>query len=136
MLGEKIAELTAKVTNRRVITERAGKPQLEISFEGTGKLMGVDVTEIGTYVGAMTEQGVLEGKGNGISTTKDGEIVTWTARGIGKPTGKGQAVQWRGSIFYRTSSAKLVRLTQGCFLFEHDLDETGVASVSRIFEWK
>ena len=50
MLGEKIGEATGKVTTRRVLANPGGGPKMETSFEATGKLLGADITEMGTYL--------------------------------------------------------------------------------------
>jgi hypothetical protein len=137
MIGEKVGEFTGKNTGRRVIPNDEHGPKMEISIEQAGKFYGVDVIDYGTYEALPGHApGTLEGKGQGISMTKDGETVTWTATGIGRFTGKGMAVQWRGSIHYRTDSQKLARINGVCFVYEYDIDETGNASTGRVYEWK
>jgi len=135
MLGEKIGEYVGKNTGRRVIPNDEHGPKMEISMEQMGKMYGVEVVDYGTYDAVMVGKH-LEGKGQGITMTKDGESLTWTATGIGTFTGKGMGVHWRGSLTYRTESQKLARVNGMCFVFEYDLDEDGNTSKGRIFEWK
>ena len=51
---------------------------METSISATGGLKGVQVTEILTYVASPSFEGVLHGVGNGVITTTDGEIATYT----------------------------------------------------------
>jgi hypothetical protein len=136
MIGEKIGEFTGKNTGRRIIPNDEHGPKMEISMEQVGKFFGVDVVDYGTYEAVMCDGGYLDGKGQGIMMTKDGESVTWVATGLGRFTGKGQSVQWRGSLQYRTQSQKLARVNGVCFVFEYDIDETGNTSQGRVFEWR
>jgi hypothetical protein len=135
MLGEKVGELVGKTTGRRVIPNDEHGPKMEISMEEQGKFYGVDVVDYGTY-DAVIKGKHLEGHGQGIMMTSDGETITWTATGIGNFTGKGQGIAWRGSIHYHTESTKLARVNTTCCVFEYDIDETGNNSKGRVFEWK
>src|SRR4051794_15358333 len=108
MLGEKVGEFVGKNTGRRIIATGAHGPKMEVSFEQTGKFFGIDVVDYGTY-DAVVRGTHLEGTGQGMAMTRDGDVITWTATGLGKLTGKGLAVNWRGSIHYTTTSTKLAR---------------------------
>ncbi len=135
MLGEMIGEDQGKVTGIRVLPAEGQSPQVEVSFQTSGRILGVDYTEIGTYRSALTAAGFMRGNGQGILTTKDGELVTWIGEGIGKPKGKGLAASWRGSIYYQTTAQRLANLNGICAVFEHDVDEVGNAK-SKVYEWK
>ncbi|MBI3155246.1 MAG: hypothetical protein HYZ20_07535 [Burkholderiales bacterium] len=136
MLGEKLYDVTGKVTGQRVLSGAApGEVVLEVSFQGTGKVRGIDTLESGTYTCRMKPSGVLEGIGQGLSMTADGESVTWQGTGIGKPTGKGMGASWRGAIYYCTTSQKLAHLNTVASVFEWDVDEHG-NTLARTFEWK
>lgn len=136
MLGDKLYDLMATVSGQRVLPGDApGDVKIEVSFQGTGKISGIDTIESGTYEAGMKAPGVLLGKGRGLSLTKDGDAVTWNGMGIGRPTGKGMAASWRGSIYYTTHSQKLVRLNGTAAVFEWDVDENGNAK-GTTWEWK
>ena len=136
MQGEKLYEITAKVTNQRVLPgTNPGDIKVEVSFQGTGKILGIDTLETGTYETCMKAPGVLFGQGQGLSLTKDGEAITWHGSGIGKMTGKGTAVSWRGAVYYGTQSPKLARLNEVAAIFEWDVDEQGNAK-GTTWEWK
>ena len=109
MLGEMIGEEQGKITGVRVLPLADGNnnPRFELSFQGAGTLVGVDITNVGTYISVLTSAGVFNGAGQGVITTADGDIVTWTGTGIGTPTGKGLAARWRGILYYQSSSQRL-----------------------------
>lgn len=142
MVGEKIAEMAGQTTGLRVLPATGNHehlqghgPVIEVSMQQQGKVYGVEVTDMGTYEACLQDGGFYEGSGQGVGVTRDGEVVTWTGTGIGRPTGKGTAVNWRGSIHYQTKSPKLSKLNGTCFIFQFDVDEQGKTS-SRIFEWR
>jgi len=135
MLGEKIGEFTGKTTGRRVVPNDEHGPKMEISFEQVGTLLGTQCIDYGTYEAAPVGKH-LEGTGLGIIMTPDGDMVNWRATGVGNFTGKGQGVNWRGSLTYSTQSTKFSKLNGLSVIFEYDIDETGNNSKGRVFEWK
>ena len=132
MLGELIEEGRGKRTARRVLS--ADPPKVEVSFEGTGKLLGADVNEIGTYWSAVRPDGSLYGEGQGVYTTNDGDMITWRGAGVGK-LGAGGAVSYRGALYFWTTSAKFARLNAVAGVFEYDVDPQGNTH-SKAWEWK
>ena len=137
MLGEMIGEEKGKITGVRVLplAEGNNNPRLEVSFQGTGTLVGVDITNVGTYISVLTSAGVFNGTGQGVITTADGDIVTWTGTGVGTPTGKGLAASWRGILYYQTSSQRLAGLNKIPTVFEYEVDENG-NTADKLWEWK
>src|SRR5262249_6436081 len=107
MLGEKLYEIQGQISGTRAV-QGSGKDDvnLEVTFQGTGKILGTTTIENGTYVSRMKAPGVLYADGKGISITAEGEAIAWFGFGIGTPTGKGMGAKWRGSIHYSTSSSK------------------------------
>jgi hypothetical protein len=133
MLGEQISEGRGKRTARRVL---ATEPtfSVEVSFEDTSKVLGVDGMNIGTYTAGNKPDGSLYGEGQGVFATMDGEIVTWKGIGIGRLLAGG-AVSYRGCLSYSTPSAKLSRLNSIAGVFEFDVDASGNTH-SKAWEWK
>ena len=43
MLGEKIGEISGKVTMQRVLPNLGGDPKLESSFQATGSVLGINI---------------------------------------------------------------------------------------------
>jgi hypothetical protein len=64
-LGDQIGEASGRITGTRVITPSAGQtPRIEVSFQGSGTLLGQGITEIGTYWQTLKPGGVLHGEGD------------------------------------------------------------------------
>ncbi len=132
MIGDKIGEVKGKRVVRRVISVEP--PTVEVTFEDSGKMLGIAVTGMGTYTSVVRADGSIFGDGQGINMTADGEAVTWTGTGIGH-FGPGGSVSYRGMLFFRTASKKLARLNNACGAFEYEVDAKG-GTVSKIWEWK
>ena len=138
MIGEKVGEFTGRNTGRRVIPsghDAQHGPKMEVSMEQSGKFYGIETVDYGTYE-TVLENGYLKGTGQGISMTKDGETITWTATGVGRFTGKGQSIQWRGSVYYTTTSTKLSKINGQCYVYEYDILEDGNTTNGRVYEWR
>lgn len=133
MLGEQLGEELGKRTGRRVLSVDGGF-KVEVAFESKGKLLGVDIMEIGTYWSQNNPDGSLYGEGQGVVITNDGDVATWKGAGVGKFVGGG-AVSYRGAIYYSTASEKLARLNGGATVFEFDVDPEGNTH-SKLWEWK
>ena len=134
MLGEQISEGHGKRTARRVLATEGGGFKVEVSFEETGKLLGFDISNIGTYWSSSRPDGSLYGEGQGVVLTPDGGMATWKGAGVGK-FGEGGAVSYRGAIYYTTSDPKLARLNSCAAVFEFDVDPQGNTH-SKNWEWK
>ncbi len=135
MLGEMIGEERGQITGMRVLPSESGMPKVEVSFQATGKLLGVEMTEHGTYSSVARPDGTFFGSGQGLSMTKDGKLLSWTGHGVGRPTGQGTAVSWRGAIFYQTTAPEFARLNGMAVVFEYETDENG-RTHAKIWEWK
>jgi hypothetical protein len=133
MIGEQIGELKGKRTGRRVLSVD-NFFKVEVSFESTGKVLGVEMNEVGTYSSQVRPDGSLYGEGQGIVMGKDGSMATWTGAGVGKINPDG-AVSYRGAIYYSTASPKLARLTSVAVVFEYEVDPQGNTH-SKLWEWK
>jgi hypothetical protein len=107
---------------------------VEVSFQTSGKILGVEHKDIGTYWSAMRPGGFLYGEGQGILMTKDGHSVVWVGQGTGRPKPKG-GMSWRGAVYYETSSPKLARLNGMAVLFEHETDADDNVT-TKYWEWK
>ncbi len=134
MLGEMIGEWQGKITVNRVLPPEGGSPKIESSFQQSGKILGVEVTDMGTYWSVIRAGGMLYGEAHGVMMTKDNEMATYTAQGVGRFTKQG-ASTWRGSLFFQTSSQKLAHLNSIVTVFEYEIDENGNTH-AKLWEWK
>lgn len=77
----------------------------------------------------------MNGEGQGLILSNEGDSVTWTGHGVGKPTGKGLASSWGYSLVMRTSSTKWARLNGVLAIGEWEIDEAGNGR-AQVWEWK
>lgn len=134
MLGEILGEIQGRITGSRVLPSEGPTPKIESSYQGSGKILGVEVTDMGTYWSIFRADGLLYGEGQGVVMTRDGEIATWKGHGLGRFRGHSSAVSWRGSVLFQTSSQKLARLASVATIFEYEVDEDG-NTYEKIWEW-
>ena len=132
MLGEMIGETTGRRIVRRVLS--TDPLQVEVSFEDSGKMLGINTTGFGTYTSAVRPDGSIYGEGEGAFMTQDGEPVTWKGSGQGTFKEKG-AISYRGILYYRTASQKLARLNTVPTVFEYEVDPEGKTH-AKFWEWK
>ncbi|MDR6854292.1 hypothetical protein [Variovorax guangxiensis] len=134
MLGERIGEGRGRVTTQRVLPSLGGGPKMETSFQSSGSLLGVADTETGTYVAVVRPDGSLFGEGQGITMSRDGDVLSWVGQGVGTLQ-KGGAVSYRGAVYCQTTSPKWARLNSLAVLFEFEVDSDGNTR-GEFFEWK
>jgi hypothetical protein len=132
MLGEMIGETSGKRIVRRVVS--TDPLRVEVSFEDSGKMLGVNTTGFGTYTSVVRPDGRVYGEGEGAFMTQDGELVTWKGSGLGTFKERG-AVSYRGILYYQTASQKLARLNTVPAVFEYEIDPEGKTH-AKSWEWK
>ncbi len=132
MLGELIGETNGKRIVRRVLGVEP--PSVEVSFEDTGKLMGIATMGFGTYTSVVSADGSISGHGVGVDFTQDGEMLSWKGSGVGK-FGERGAVSYRGILYFRTTSTKLAKLHNMAAVFELEIDPEGKMH-NKVWEWK
>jgi hypothetical protein len=103
MLGEKIGEISGKVTMQRVLPNLGGDPKMETSFEATGSVLGTNINDTGTYWTIIRPDGTQYGEGQGVMMTKDGKVATWTGHGVGVRSKDGSAT-YRGALYFQTTT--------------------------------
>ena len=123
MTGEKIGEGTGQRGMRKVLSTLPTF-KVEVSFEEHTKLLGIEGMNMGTYTAITKPDGSLEGVGEGVFATLDGEFVTWRGMGVGHFVEDG-AVHYTGMLSYSTTSAKLTKLNGITAMFEFDVDASG-----------
>lgn len=133
MLGELMSEGKGKRTSRRVL---ALSPvfKVEVSFEDMSTILGVKGMNIGTYTSSPKPDGSLEGYGQGVFASAEGEVVTWHGVGCGQFQ-EGGAVRYVGALSYSTTSTKLANLNKVVGVFEFQVDGEG-NTTSKTWEWK
>ena len=135
MLGELLYEEKGKTTGIRVLSSGPEEPKIEVSIQTSGKILGIEETSLWTYWSVVRPGGVLFGEGQGIMTTKNGDIVKCIGRAVGRPKGAGAAATFRGTIHFQTSAEKLLQLNGVAGIFEYEADENGNTE-TKVWEWK
>jgi len=131
MLGEQIYTGQGKRTARRVLGTRP--VNVEVSFEDSGKLIGIEGMNIGTYTSMARADGTLAGEGKGVFASPDG-LVSWNGIGTGMVKANG-AVSYRGCLTFETTSSSLSRLNAVAGVFEFEVDAAGNTQ-TKMWEWK
>ncbi len=135
MLGEQLGEASGKITATRVLPSDGPTPNLEISFQGSGKLLGVDINDFGTYTQTVRLGGAYYGEGQVVLITTDGGVANWTGFGVGRPTGHVPAGTFGVCGSIQTASEKLARLNTVATVVEFRVDENGNYSW-KLWEWQ
>ena len=136
MLGDKICEDSGKIIAKKVLPPDGDNPKFEATYQGSGKILGVDMTVMTTYSSIVMPDGTLHGEGRGVILTSTGGRVNFKGEGRGKFTGHGpNAVRWRGNFYYVTASQGLERLNSVVAVFEYEIDDNGNVE-GTIWEWK
>ncbi len=133
MLGEQIGEERGQVLVRRVLPSE-GNPKVEVTFQAEGQLLGVTITDMGTYIATVQPDGTLRGEGQGFIRGSNNEAATWTGAGAGHFTDDG-GVSWRGAIYYQSQSPAFARLNGIATVYEYGVDGSGKTEAT-LFEWK
>ena len=134
MLGERIGEDIGRVTSQRVLPPVAGAPRLETSFQASGSIYGVQITDTATYVATMRADGTLYGEGHGVLMGKGGEAATWVGQGVGTMKKDG-SVSYRGACYYQSAAPAWARLNSIAGVFEYEVDAQGNTK-GQLWEWK
>jgi len=134
MLGELIGEERGKTTGIRVLEAEAAGPKVEVTFRTSGKILGMEMTAMGSYRSAVQQGGFLYGEGQGFVTTKDGDMATWKGQGAGKMK-PGGGVSYRGAVYFQNASGKLARLNGTAAVYEHESGANDEVS-TKYWEWK
>jgi hypothetical protein len=137
MLGEQVGESTGQVSGIRVLPlSSTGEIRTESSFVGAGRLLGVEVTDIGTFVQTMRSDGVLHvEEGIVVMTGAGGQVASLSGFALGKPLGNGQSAHFASCGVIRTTAEAWKRLNGVAIVSEYDVDAQGRFTV-RVWEWK
>ncbi len=135
-LGELVFEGKGTVTNQRTVKSEKGGEKMEASFIRKGKLKGIDVINSGTFWTIPIEGGAFYGEAKGTFTTTDGEIVSYTAQGLGRPISDNK-LRFTGSDFlYASHDGKFSHLNNTVGVFEVEVDTQTGDITGKTFEWK
>ena len=124
-LGERLGESSGRITGTRVVSSIEGAVQIEITFQGSGTMLGEEITDVGTYLQTVRPGGVLYGEGDVLFITGGGESAHWTGFGVGRPTGPFPAGHMAVCGSTQTESERLMRLNSVATAVEYDVEQDG-----------
>jgi hypothetical protein len=134
MIGDMVSELTGKTVGQRIVSHYGGPLKFERTLEAKGKMLGTEITLVGTFWSMERSQGGMFAKGHGVIMTKSGEKAELHGSGISIP-GKGGVWSFRGVRYLQTTSAALSRLNNVALVYELDIAPDGTIH-DRMWEWK
>ena len=134
MLGDQIGAERGKVTGYRILRSEGAGPKVEVAFQAAGNILGVDHSTLATYTSIMRPDGTVFGEGQGVVKGANGQMASWVGQGVGK-LGRGQAINYRGAIYYQSASPEWSRLNNVAAIYEYEVDEQGNTD-AKIWEWK
>lgn len=136
VLGEKLYEGKGKVIRVSIKSVGPEGVHIEETFTGASKGFGryPGTTDMATIDVVEAPGGSSSGSGQGISTTQDGDTVTWKAYGFGKSeAGKNKSVV---IIQFMTTSQKLSWMNS-LIVVEEDISDPKTMELSWTgYEWK
>jgi hypothetical protein len=136
-LGDPFYEESTKSTGIRVLDVSHG-PKVEVSFAGNGTINGtIPVTDIGTIwtIPTSPDGATLYSEGQGLLTTEQGIMVTYTQQALGEITSDGRVI-FRGSMLFNSPSqtGELDFLNNLVGIYNYESDLAGNAERT-VWEW-
>lgn len=125
---------TGKIIGQRVLSVAEGPVQIEQSIMENGLVKNVgNVTNIATWVNTFRSENVIYGVGNGIMSTDDGQMATWTAHDIGHTDDKG-VITYRGVMFFNANPSGVLGFLNnvaGLYITQVEGDK----QTTKIWQW-
>jgi hypothetical protein len=136
VLGEKLWEEKGKAIGFSIKSIGPEGVHMEETFTSVTKGFGPvpNSTNVGTLDLVQAPDGSIAGTGQGISTTQDGDTVTWKMYFLGRSEGgKGRTF---GIIRFWTSSQKLAWVNKSIAALEGITDTKTMEFSATGYEWK
>ncbi|MEE2791269.1 MAG: hypothetical protein VX453_06530 [Acidobacteriota bacterium] len=133
-LGDLLYEETGQVTSVRVLPSDDGEVVTEVCVQTQGTIQGVEENTIWTYTSRKRADGTMVGEGNGVTTTKDGEVINLTGTGAARATPPGEVIKYRGAVYFYSTSQKWAKLNGVAGVHEYDLNPDG-SLVIKFYAW-
>jgi len=136
MLGEQVADVPARITSIRVLPQEGTDLHFEVTVQGSGILLGVEVTCLATYHQIVRTDGTLFCPvGHVTLIAANGDSAYWTGFAVGQATGKPPASRMVPCGHVRTAVTKWQRLNNVALITEWEVGEDG-AGRWKVWEWK
>jgi hypothetical protein len=125
MLGELLGESSGRITGLRVLSADGGNSKVEASIQGQGTVLGMTITDIGTYWQVFRPNGAVCAEGNVLLTTDDGDLAPWKGFSVGRFIGSGMALTAGAAGAFHGATGQLDHLNQVATVVEYQLDSEG-----------
>ena len=126
----------SKSTGTRVLSI-TGPIQTEDSYIANVTIKDVgNATDTGTFITTYETNGITTSIGQGIITSFDGEIATYTAKDLGVTNEKGEIIYHGIQIFSTNSTGKLSFMDNLVGLYVYEDNPDGSRKSGKIWEWK
>jgi hypothetical protein len=136
IFGEPIYQETSHKKTGSVVMSIQAPIQTEDSYTATGVLQGVgNVTDTSTFVTTHLANGKSSSEGDGIISTDNGQIVTYTGKDIGVTDDRGVETYKGIQIFKTNFDSKLAFLDNVIGMYVYRYAPNGTSS-GTIWEWK
>lgn len=136
MLGHPIGHATGRVTGTRVLQPVENEVNVEISFQGSGEILGIPMNDMGTSNLIFRQDGMIEAQdGHVVMFGPKGEIARLHSAGLGRLTGPVPQGRYTSTGMFETTAACWKHLNSIIGIFEFVVDDKGSYSV-KVWEWK
>jgi hypothetical protein len=135
MLGDMLGESSGKIIGTKVLPSDGQQVKIEASFQGSGNILGVPITDVGTYWQTFRPGGVLYGEGHVVLMSQDGDVVDWNGFGVGRATGPAPQARYGVAGSAQTASERLARVAAVTSVIEYEVDAQG-GYRWKMWEWK
>jgi hypothetical protein len=126
----------SKDTGTRVLSI-TGPIQTEDSYIANVTIKDVgNATDTGTFITTYEPNGITTSIGQGIITSFDGEIATYTAKDLGVTNEKGEIIYHGIQIFSTNATGKLSFMDNLVGLYVYEDNPDGSRKSGKIWEWK
>lgn len=136
MLGDTIGHARGQVVGTRVLPPIENEVNLEITFQGSGELLKVPFSDMGTSRLIFRQDGMIEADdGHIVMFGPKGEIARLKSAGLGKLSGPVPQGRYTSTGMFETTATCWKHLNEIIGIFEFIVDEHGGYTV-KIWEWK
>ena len=134
-LGNLILDETGQVMGMRVLSNDANGVNVEVSLQTTGTIKEVPENTLWTYEILTRPDGSVQGGGNGMMTTQEGDVISLIGNGSGRAAPPGETMNIRTMLHPHTTPTKFADLNRSAWADEYDVNADGTA-VNKCWEWK
>jgi hypothetical protein len=107
---------------------------LEVSLQGSGTVLGQEVTLLATYKQTLQPGGVLRGHGQVLFVAADGSVADCLSGGTGQVLGAGFKASYGWYASFQSAQGSLARLAETAIVGEYEVEEDG-SSTWQVWAW-